>query len=1189
MAQSSSAAASTSASTSTAPNSDHDVFINHRGLDVKKNFASHLYRRLQSYGLRVFLDQPELQRGDYFAAQIEEAIRYASVHVAIFSSGYAESTWCLRELVLMLQSNSPVVPVFYKVKPEELRWTRGKGGYAKALEELEKKTSTDPQTGEEKLRYDPSLIENWRNALFEAAGISGFELEACNGDEGELVDNVVEEVLKRVKKPVLYVAKYPTGLDDKVIDFENTVILPRQHAGKPQIVGIVGLGGVGKTTLAKELFNRKSSGYSRCCFLTDVRDNADKGTLLVLQIELLKKLGCDKPVGNVHVAKTFLKRHISSPNILIILDDVDKMDQVDELLPDRTVLHSDSLILITSRSKDVLRRSGVEELSMYNLNGLPPQYSLELFCLYSFNQPHPLPGFESLAKKFTEACGGLPLSLKVFGALLNGEEDASYWEFQLDKLQRILPEEIKQRLQISYDALDMEDRQIFLDIACFFIGEDRDRVIRICAGSGGNGLWGFRNLENKCLVEVNRENQIRMHDHLRDMGREIADASLPRRLWRSTEKNYDLLQQSSVINEVRGIIDYYSSVMPRYQRSSELFWHCFMKLCDKQYPFPGSGICMRNLQLLHTGDVFLKRILTKVQFPNLVWLRWDSCPDSSLHSSISYLKNLRVLQVEGSKLKTLWEKESQAPLQLRELEIKAFLSSIPKSIGKLTQLERIVICPYNDEGKVTVTQLPEEFCFLQSLKALELEGFSEMKSLPERFGELTNLRQIRLSGCSAMKSLPERFGELTNLRDISLSGCRAMKSLPERFGELTNLHHINFSDCSALKRLPDSLGNLANLHHIYLNHCSALESLPDSFCKLIKLQHLDLSDCINLIMSSETLGNVSTLLYINLSGCRKVEVFPPQVLHQVSLRKLYLTHTNIKGLPSAIGELHDLEVLHVGPLSDTQPPPSLWNIQSLKELGLFECKELKCLPAAVGGIRNLKKLQIHHCKELECLPTCLGLLTQLTQLSVTDCPLIRQLPFKEEVKGEREISSDRRVSSIDHCILPRLRYLDLSGTGISEVSFAEGVCSNLRELIMGYCHNLVEVGTLPNTLIHLALASCHSLRKMDNIYGPAKLHCLDIRNCIGLEELPCNETLVSLGALLASGCVRLKRIRGLGQLTKLYKLNVPGCSELEELEGIQHCMSLWDLLAQECPKLQCDAAVVKQLSQRMGRGFQIGS
>jgi len=166
-------------SSSTAANSNYDVFINHRGLDVKKTFASHLYRRLRLYGLRVFLDQPELQWRDYLTHQIEGAIRSASFHVAIFSSGYAESTWCLNELVQMFESNSPIIPLFYHVKPAELRWAQG--GYGRALKELEKKKASDPQTREEKLRYDSSMIENWRDALFKVAGISCFELEACNG------------------------------------------------------------------------------------------------------------------------------------------------------------------------------------------------------------------------------------------------------------------------------------------------------------------------------------------------------------------------------------------------------------------------------------------------------------------------------------------------------------------------------------------------------------------------------------------------------------------------------------------------------------------------------------------------------------------------------------------------------------------------------------------------------------------------------------------------------------------------------------------------------------------------------------------------------------------------------------------------------------------------------------------------
>jgi hypothetical protein len=82
----------------------YDVFLNHRGPDVKKTLASHIYLRLKQQGLAVFLDQQELQEGENMTPQIEGAIRTASVHVAIFSPRYAESSWCLKELEQMLES-----------------------------------------------------------------------------------------------------------------------------------------------------------------------------------------------------------------------------------------------------------------------------------------------------------------------------------------------------------------------------------------------------------------------------------------------------------------------------------------------------------------------------------------------------------------------------------------------------------------------------------------------------------------------------------------------------------------------------------------------------------------------------------------------------------------------------------------------------------------------------------------------------------------------------------------------------------------------------------------------------------------------------------------------------------------------------------------------------------------------------
>ena len=137
----------------------YDVFVNHRGPDVKLTFAAHLNDALRRAGFHPFLDAKSVQQGSHVLNSIEAGLRGADVHVAIFSRRYAESKNCLQELLAILHSQKPVIPVFYDVNPEDLRNVHC-GPFASGFR---KHHSSN--------RHED--ISKWKDALLQAAALRG--------------------------------------------------------------------------------------------------------------------------------------------------------------------------------------------------------------------------------------------------------------------------------------------------------------------------------------------------------------------------------------------------------------------------------------------------------------------------------------------------------------------------------------------------------------------------------------------------------------------------------------------------------------------------------------------------------------------------------------------------------------------------------------------------------------------------------------------------------------------------------------------------------------------------------------------------------------------------------------------------------------------------------------------------------
>ncbi|KAK9200336.1 hypothetical protein WN944_015533 [Citrus x changshan-huyou] len=728
----------------------YDVFVSFRGEDTRDNFTTHLYSALSRQNIQTFIDD-QLNRGDEVSESLVNAIEASAVSVIVFSEGYASSRWCLDELVKILECRKEyaqiVIPVFYRVDPSDARNQTGPFGIS--FSKLE-----------ERFKENPEKLQTWRKALKEAA--------------------IVNHILKRLDEVFR-----PRDNKNQLVGVESTVeeiesLLGVESKGV-YALGIWGIGGIGKTTIARAIFDKISGDFDGSCFLENVREESQiPGGLACLRQKLLSNLLKDKNVMP-YIDLNF--RRLSRVKVLIVFDDVTCFNQLESLIESLDWLTPVSRIIITTRNKQVLRNWGVRKI--YEMQALEYHHALELFSRHAFKRNHPDVGYEELSSKVMKYAQGVPLALKVLGCFLHKREK-EVWESAIDKLQRILHPSILEVLKISYDSLDDKEKNIFLDVACFFQGERVDPVMKFFNASGFYPEIGMSVLVDKSLIAIDSYIKITMHDLLEELGREIVrqesiDPGNRSRLWHH-EDIYEVLTYNTGTEKIEGICLDMSKV-----KEIRLNPNTFTKMPKLRFlKFYSSSINGENKCKIS--------YLQDFGFAEVKYLHWYGYPLKSLPSNLSAEK-LVLLEVPDSDIEQLWD-----------------------CVKHYSNLNQIIHAACNK--LIAKTPNPTLMSRLNKLVFLNLRGSKSLKSLPSGIFSLEFLTKLDLSGCSKLKRLPEISSG--NISWFFLRGT-AIEELPSSIERLLRLGYLDLSDCKRLKSLPSSLCKSKSLGVLNLCGCSNLQ------------------------------------------------------------------------------------------------------------------------------------------------------------------------------------------------------------------------------------------------------------------------------------------------------------------------------------------------------------------------------
>ncbi|XP_055834480.1 putative disease resistance RPP13-like protein 1 [Solanum dulcamara] len=877
------------------------------------------------------------------------------------------------------------------------------------------------------------------------------------------------------------------------------------------VVPIVGMGGVGKTTLAKAVYNHEKVkdhfGLKAWFCVSEAYDafRITKG--------LLQEIGSFVD-NNLNQLQVKLKESLKGKKFLVVLDDVwnDNYNEWDELRNLFVQGDIGSKIIVTTRKESVALMMGNEQIRMDNLS---IEESWSLFKRHAFENMDPMghPELEEVGKQIAAKCKGLPLALKTLAGMLRSKSEVKGWKRILRSEIWELPDnDILPALMLSYNDLPSHLKRCFSYCAIF--PKDypfrKEQVVHLWIANGlvrqedeiiqDSGNQYFLELRSRSLFErvpnpsEGNIEKFLMHDLVNDLA-QIASSKLCIRLEESQGSH--MSEKSRHLSYSLGYCGDFEKLTPLYKLEQ------LRTLLPISFQYHGAPLSkrvlhnilprLRSLRALSLSHYWIKELPDDL-FIKLKLLRFlDLCHTTikKLPDSICVLYNLETLLLSSCAFLEELPLQMEKLINLCHLDISNTRLKMPLHLSKLKRLQVLVGAKFLLSG-LRMEDLGEVENLYGSLSVLELQNVVDRReALKARMKEKNHVEKLSLewSESSADNSQTERdiLDELhphTNIKELQITGYRGTKFpnwlADHSFLKLVQLSLSNCKDCDSLP----ALGQLPSLKILSIRGMHRITEVTEEF--------------YGSSFSRKPFKSLEKLEFEDMPEWKQ--------WHALDFPKL--ENLSIENCPKLMGKLPE-------------------NLCSLTQLSISRCPELN-LETPKLFTSQLEKLYIDNCNSLTSLPFSI-LPSSLKTIGISGC---------------QKLKLDAPVGEMSYCKDVFLKKLELAGCdSIDDIS--PELLPRARKLTVRRCQNLTRF-LIPTATETLNIVDCKNVEILSVACGGTQMTSLYVQVCSKLKWLPdrMQELLPSLETLVLIHCPEIESFPEGGLPCNLQLLKIWYCKKL---------------------------------------------